>query len=57
MDAVPGNGCGTEAGGGVKRRPWRCLLCPTKGIEADLKATTAAFYRHYMAKHMDRSGE
>ena len=37
-------------------RPWRCLLCPVKGVEADEKATTAAFYRHYMASHVQREG-
>ena len=54
-----------EGRGGVKRRvgehrkaakgrAWRCLLCPEKGVEADEKATTAAFERHYMAKHVER---
>lgn len=40
----------------MKGRPWRCCLCPTKGVEVDEAATTAAFYRHYMAKHMEGKG-
>lgn len=37
-------------------RPWRCLLCPVKGVEADEKATLAAFEKHYAAKHMEKAG-
>lgn len=38
-----------------KGRPWRCLLCGERGVEADAKATTAAFEKHYAANHMEKA--
>lgn len=45
------------------RRPWRCLVkladgsrCTAHGVEADEKATTKAFYRHYVKLHIPREG-
>lgn len=45
------------------RRPWRCLCknadgtpCRERGVEVDEKATTKAFYRHYLAKHVEGKG-
>lgn len=43
---------GVERQGG---RPWACALCPEKGVGEDEKATTAAFEKHYAAKHMEKA--
>lgn len=38
------------------KRPWRCCLCPKRGVGRDEAETTAAFYAHYRAVHMERKG-
>lgn len=45
---------GVERQGG---RPWSCALCPASGRGADEAENTASFYKHYMAKHVERSDE
>ena len=36
------------------KRPWRCCLCPARGVGRDEAANLAAFYRHYVSVHMER---
>ena len=45
---------GVERQGG---RPWSCALCPVRGTGRDEAENTAAFYRHYLANHVERTGE
>lgn len=39
----------------MKRRPWRCRLCPARGSGRDETENLASFYRHYVAEHMGKA--
>jgi len=35
-------------------RPWRCWLCPTRGVGADPNTAFEALETHYQSRHMGK---